>query len=128
MTLMNKLNQPDVAGEAFNFGPYEQYGVSNALLATKICELWGDKIMWQRGNPREEPFEFQSLSLEKSRQRLRWQPAFTFHEALQATTRWYRKWSEQRNSAAEGYLYDLNRELLIEHKKAASNLRIDWVN
>ena len=41
MTLMSRLDQKGVAGEAFNFGPYEQSGVSNALLATKICELWG---------------------------------------------------------------------------------------
>lgn len=128
LTLMSKLDQNGVAGEAFNFGPYEQHGVSNAVLATKICELWGSKIMWQRGTPREEPFEYQSLSFEKSRQRLRWQPAFTFYEALQATTRWYQRWAVEKAVAAEGYMYELNRELLIEHKNAARNLEIDWAS
>lgn len=128
MTLMSKLDQDGVAGEAFNFGPYEQYGVSNALLATKICELWGSGIMWQSGNPRDEPFEYQSLSFEKSRQRLRWRPAFTLYEALQATTRWYKKWAEHRAGATEGYMYSLNRELLLEHRTAASNLGINWAS
>src|SRR5438045_2796090 len=67
MTLMSRLHEEGVAGEAFNFGPYEQYGVSNALLATKICELWGGKIMRQSGNGREAPFEYQSIVFEKSR-------------------------------------------------------------
>jgi CDP-glucose 4,6-dehydratase len=39
MTLMSRLESDGVDGEAFNFGPHEPYGVSNGLLATKICEL-----------------------------------------------------------------------------------------
>jgi CDP-glucose 4,6-dehydratase len=126
MTLMSRLHEEGIAGEAFNFGPYEQYGVSNSLLATKICELWGGEIMWHSGTPREEPFEYQSLSFEKSRQRLGWRPAFTLYEALQATTRWYKTWAEQRIHAKEGYMYDLNRELLVDHRISAQNLGIDW--
>jgi len=126
MALMSRLDQDGIAGEAFNFGPYEQYGVSNGLLATKICELWGGGIMWRRGNPRDEPFENQSLSFDKSRQRLCWRPAFTLYEALQATTRWYKEWAERRCCANEGYMYDFNRGLLIEHRTAAGNLGIDW--
>jgi CDP-glucose 4,6-dehydratase len=126
MTLMSKLDQEGVAGEAFNFGPYEQHGVSNALLATKICELWGSGIMWQSGTLRDEPFEYQSLSFEKSRQRLGWRPAFTLFEALRATTRWYKDWAKQKGCATEGCMNELNRELLIEHQMAARNLEIEW--
>lgn len=126
MTLMSRIHEQGIAGEAFNFGPYEQYGVSNSLLATKICKLWGGEIMWHSGTPREEPFEYQSLSFEKSRQRLAWRPAFTLYEALQATTRWYKTWAERRMNAKEGYLYDLNLELLADHRIAAHHLGIDW--
>ena len=126
MTLMSLLEEEDIAGEAFNFGPYEQFGVSNALLATKICELWGTGVMWQGGAPREEPFEYQSLRTDKSRQRLGWRPAFTLYEALQATTRWYKAWAAMGPSVTEGSLYELNRALLAEHRSAAARLGVAW--
>jgi CDP-glucose 4,6-dehydratase len=126
MTLMSRLDMEGVAGEAFNFGPYEQFGVSNALLATKICELWGSDVMWKGGTPREEPFEYQSLSTEKSRQRLGWRPAFTLYEALQATTRWYKAWAALGSNVTEGCMYDLNCSLIAEHRAAAARLGVEW--
>jgi len=102
MTLISQLDREEIAGEAFNFGPYEQFGVSNALVATKICELWGSGVLWKSGAPREEPFEYQSLRTEKSRQRLGWRPAFTLYEALYATTRWYKAWAAFGSNISEG--------------------------
>jgi CDP-glucose 4,6-dehydratase len=126
MTLMSQLDKKEVAGEAFNFGPYEQFGVSNALLATKICELWGSDVMWKCGAPREEPFEYQSLRTEKSQKRLGWRPAFTLYEALRATTKWYKAWAELGSNVTEGCLYDLNCSLISEHRAAAARLGVEW--
>jgi CDP-glucose 4,6-dehydratase len=126
MSLMSQLDQKGVAGEAFNFGPYEQFGVSNALLATKICELWGSGVLWKGGAPREEPFEYQSLRTEKSQQRLGWRPAFTLYEALRDTTRWYKAWAELGTNVTEGCMYDLNSSLIAEHRAAAARLGIKW--
>jgi CDP-glucose 4,6-dehydratase len=126
MTLMSMLDTNEIAGQAFNFGPYEQHGVSNALLATKICELWGGGLMWRCGQPRDEPFEHQSLSFDKSRQRLLWRPAYTLYEAIQSTTRWYKEWSGQRGHSVEGCMSEFNRELLREHRAAANHLGIAW--
>lgn len=125
LTLMSRLDH-EIAGEAFNFGPREQFGVSNAELATTICELWGDGTHWESGQQREEPFEYQSISIEKSRSLLRWRPAFTLYEALQAATRWYKFWAEHKEHASEGYMHELNLGLLREHIVAARNLGIDW--
>jgi CDP-glucose 4,6-dehydratase len=126
MSLMSQLDRKGVAGEAFNFGPYEESGVSNALLATKICELWGSGVLWKGGAPREEPFEYQSLRTEKSQQRLGWRPAFTLYEALRATTRWYKAWAELGTNVTEGCMYDLNSSLIAEHRAAAARLGIKW--
>lgn len=126
MTLMSQLHRPDVSGQAFNFGPYEQIGVSNSLLATKICETWGSGIMWRSGATREEPFVHQSLNCAKSARVLHWRPAYTLYEALLSTTRWYRAWAAQQGEIRAGSLYELNRELLIEHRNAARNLGIAW--
>jgi CDP-glucose 4,6-dehydratase len=126
MSLMSRLDRKEVAGEAFNFGPYEQLGVSNALLATKICELWGSDVLWKGGAPREEPFEYQSLRTEKSQQRLGWRPAFTLYEALRATTFWYKAWAEWGSNVIEGCMYDLNCSLIAEHRAAAARLGVEW--
>jgi CDP-glucose 4,6-dehydratase len=126
MSLMSRLDQEGVAGEAFNFGPYEQLGVSNALLATKICELWGSGVLWKGGAIREEPFEYQSLRTEKSQQRLGWRPAFTLYEALRATTIWYKAWAELGLNVTEGCMYDLNCSLIAEHRAAAARLGVEW--
>jgi CDP-glucose 4,6-dehydratase len=126
MTLMSRLDGEDIAGNAFNFGPHEQFGVSNALLATKICELWGTGVTWKGSAPREEPFEYQSLNTEKSRRRLGWQPAFTLYEALTATTTWYKAWAALGSNVTEGCMYDLNCSLIEQHHSAAARLGIDW--
>jgi CDP-glucose 4,6-dehydratase len=126
MGLMSLLDREGVAGEAFNFGPYEQLGVSNGLLATKICDLWGSGVQWKGGAPREEPFEYQSLSIEKSRRQLGWRPAYTLYEALHATTAWYKAWTGLGANAAEGCLQDLNRSLIAEHRAAAARLGVEW--
>lgn len=126
MSLMTQLHRNDVAGQAFNFGPVEQYGVSNSHLATRICELWGGNIMWRSGVLREEPFEFQSLSIQKSHDLLDWRPAYSLDEALRDTTRWYRTWAELGSSTAEGCMYDLDVSLLDEHQKTAQRLGISW--
>jgi CDP-glucose 4,6-dehydratase len=126
MTLMSMLDVDGIAGEAFNFGPYEQHGVTNALLATKICELWGGNLMWRSGHPRDEPFEHQSLAFDKSRERLHWRPAYTLYEALRSTTRWYKEWTRQSACPGERCMVDFNRELLREHRIAANNLGIAW--
>ena len=127
LALMSKLDNEGVDGEAFNFGPHEQYGVENALLATKICELWGEGISWQSGPPRDEPFEKQSLSWDKARQRLAWQPAYTLYEALRDTARWYRAWAEKEKTSSKGSMFDFNRSLITDHQDAARRLGISWV-
>jgi len=126
MNLMSRLDCDGVDGEAFNFGPHERYGVSNGLLATKICELWGGDTHWTRGAARDEPFVNQSLNWDKSRERLLWEPAFTLYEGLRETTRWYQEWARWRKDAREGGLKELNASLIRDHREAAARLGIRW--
>jgi CDP-glucose 4,6-dehydratase len=126
MTLMSKLDSEDVDGEAFNFGPQEQNGVENGVLATKICELWGSGITWQSGPLRYEPFEKQALSWEKARQRLAWRPIYTLDQALRDTVRWYKRWA--KGNLAEGCMDELNRSLITRHREAAARSGIWWAH
>jgi CDP-glucose 4,6-dehydratase len=126
LSLMSRINREGIAGEAFNFGPYEQFGVSNALLATKICDLWGSGIMWKGSAPREEPFDYQSLCADKSWHRLGWRPAYTLYEALSATTAWYKAWAGLGSNLVEGAMYELDCSLIDQHRGAASRLGVEW--
>ena len=127
MSLMARLDEPEVRGQAFNFGPNEQ-GVTNALLATKICELWSTGIMWHGGKLRPEPFVTQALNWDKARQRLGWLPAFTLFETLIDSTAWYREWSKVRTTPTEGALSAFNANLLLKHYQAARNLGVWWAS
>jgi len=126
MSLMSQLDREGIAGEAFNFGPYEQLGVSNALLATKICELWGSGVLWKSGASREEPFEYQALRTDKSRHSLGWRPAFTLYEGLRASTTWYKTWAGLGSNVTEGCMYELNCSQIAEHRAAAARLGVEW--
>lgn len=126
MALMSRLDQDGVDGEAFNFGPHERVGVKNADLAAKICALWNPGISWKAGPPREEPFERQSLSWDKARQRLAWRPAFTLDEALRDTYRWYKEWFDRGKKSGEGSLQAFDHDLIGEHRDAARRQGIRW--
>lgn len=126
MTLMSKLDQDGIDGEAFNFGPHERFGVENGLVATKICQIWGSGIQWQSTKPRVEPFEKQALNWDKARQRLGWQPAYTIYEALSDIAQWYRAWVERGRSAQPGSMMDVNRALIQAHQQAAHHMGIGW--
>jgi len=80
------------------------------------------------GRPREEPFDYQSLSTDKSRQRLSWRPAFTLYEALSETTTWYKAWAALGQNVTEGCLYELNCGLIDRHRAAAARLGIEWAD
>lgn len=126
MTLMAALDHEGIDGEAFNFGPHEPYGIENGLIASKICDLWGAGISWQSGALREEPFEKQSLSWEKARRMLGWQPAYTIDDSLRDTTDWYREWAARGKDAGEGGMRDFNQKLLARHREAAVKAGVNW--
>ena len=83
-------------------------------------------MLWKTGAPREEPFEYQSLSTDKSRRTLGWRPAYDLSETLQATTRWYKAWARLGSNLTEGCMYDLNCLLIAEHRSAAAQLGLEW--
>lgn len=128
MSLMARLEEENVQGEAFNFGPHEQGGIANSFLATKICEQWGGNIRWQSGELRLEPFVTQALSWEKARLRLGWLPAFTLYEGIRDTVRWYREWALVKETPTEGSLNSLTQQLIEGHRESALRLGVWWAS
>lgn len=126
MSLMSELHRPEVNGQAFNFGPCEQYGVTNAMLATKICDLWGGDLSWHSGKRREEPFEFQSLSIRKSQEILGWRPVYTLYESLRDTADWYREWSTHEDTPPPGCMIETAAKLADRYERSAQRVGVKW--
>ncbi len=124
MALMSNLDRPNVAGEAFNFGPVEPRGVDNATLATRICAAWGESSRWTPGQGREEPFQDQALVWDKARTRLHWQPAFDLETTLAETTAWYRAWQTLPGTPGAMRRFDLDQ--VRRHRQRALEIGIPW--
>jgi CDP-glucose 4,6-dehydratase len=126
LTLMSKLDGEGIDGEAFNFGPQEQFGVANGVLASKICQVWGTGIEWRSTRPRSEPFEQQSLNWDKARQRLGWQPVYTLDQAVTDLAHWYRTWAERGCGRQPGSMAEVNCALIENHGRVARSLGLAW--
>jgi CDP-glucose 4,6-dehydratase len=128
MSIMARLEEHGVHGEAFNFGPQEQGGVPNGVLAELICEKWsGGQTKLQFGNLRSEPFVTQALSWHKAQERLGWRPAYSLEQAVEDTVQWYRAWSELHGKRLAP-LAAVNDELIKRHYQAALESDVWWAS
>ena len=125
MSLLARMHEDGVDGEPFNFGPHENPGVANGIVATKLCEIWGGGLSWEQGDPRAEPFEAQSLAWGKAQSRLGWTPAYTIDETLADVTSWYRHWYGLGDRSASGAMAEVNADLVARHREAAA-ARGNW--
>jgi CDP-glucose 4,6-dehydratase len=123
LSLLAQCGRGDVDGEAFNFGPQEALGVPNGDLATRICELWGSGIQWERGQGRAEPFVHQSLDCTKANRVLNWRPAYQLDQGLQALVEWHQAHAKHPE---DGALQSLTVEHIRRHTAAARAAGIGW--
>jgi CDP-glucose 4,6-dehydratase len=78
---------PDLRGEAFNFSNEIQVTVLD--LVKMVLNLMGSHLKPDVRNEASNEIRHQSLSAQKARDRLGWQPLFTLDEGLQKTIPWY---------------------------------------
>jgi CDP-glucose 4,6-dehydratase len=78
--------------EAWNFGPKAADVIPVKHLVDRIVELWGTGS-WELASGGLNPPEANvlSLSIEKARSRLRWEPRWPLEKALERTIEWYRR-------------------------------------
>jgi CDP-glucose 4,6-dehydratase len=127
MSMMARLDEEAVDGEAFNFGPRENPGLPNGVVATRICDIWGGES-WVQGDPRAEPFEAQSLDWAKAQRRLGWRPVYTIDDTLTDVADWYRAWADRGQGEVEGVMADVNAELVARHRDAARRAAVWWAS
>ncbi|MCA9969436.1 MAG: hypothetical protein KC425_04425, partial [Anaerolineales bacterium] len=85
------LQEGPAYGEAWNFGPLEQRGISTQEVAEKLIALWGNG-RWVHTDPGYAKVEtgLLRLSWEKAAARLGWRPVYTWEEALAEIVAWFK--------------------------------------
>ena len=91
MLLAEKLAEnPDLAGEAFNFSNESQLTVLD--LVKEILKVMDSGLEPDVRGEAENEIRHQYLSAEKARRELGWAPLFTTGQALERTVEWYREY------------------------------------
>ena len=94
LTLAERVGEPGLRGEAFNFGPGRAVAVLD--LASKLIRLGPHPdLTLDIQNTAKAEIRDQNLSSEKARRLLHWQPRISLDEGLERTMRWYQAFLEE---------------------------------
>ena len=112
-------------GEAWNFGPREQWGIPAQQLAEKLVDLWGSGN-WVHTDPGYAKVETGQLRLswEKAAARLGWQPVFTWDEALAEIVSWFKAYQRSETEAVD--MHEIGRRHIAAYTKHAKDLGLLW--
>jgi CDP-glucose 4,6-dehydratase len=83
---------PDLSGEAWNFGPLQSDHLTVENLIQHAIEIWGEgayHTISTKGQPHEAGLL--KLDISKAMAQLNWRPKLTSHEAIDWTISWYRQ-------------------------------------
>jgi CDP-glucose 4,6-dehydratase len=85
--------RPEMAAEAWNFGPRDEDARPVQWIVERMCDIWGEGARWTRDqgiHPHEA--HYLKLDISKARAQLGWQPRWTLAEALDRIVAWQRTW------------------------------------
>ncbi|MBI4160597.1 MAG: GDP-mannose 4,6-dehydratase [Candidatus Yanofskybacteria bacterium] len=88
MLLAEKMDNPQIHGQAFNFSNEIQMTVLEVV--RKIAEVMGSDAKPEIQNAARNEIQHQYLSAKKARELLGWKPLFTFEDGLKKTIDWYK--------------------------------------
>ena len=106
---------------AFNFGPTPDATRTVAELVQEMLKHWPGR--WEnRSNPTAvHEANLLSLSVEKAKQMLHWQPVWSFRRTIEHTVAWYRQ-----NQAASDTDPTLTRSQIADYSAEARQLNLPW--
>ncbi len=115
--------------EAWNFGPMEPAGVTTREVAEKAIELWGSGS-WVPADSGKSKIEVGLLRLnwDKAANRLAWRPVYTWEESLAETVKWFRLYHERKAGKEPLDMYGACVDHIVEYRKEASRLNLNWAN
>ena len=123
-----RLFQPDGNdyAEAWNFGPFEHQSVATEQIVKQAIALWGSGT-YEAGNVTER-VETQVLGLnwEKAAKRLQWRPCYTWKEAVEKTTGWFKRFNAKSPDTSPPDMYAVCSSQIMDYTKKAFDLNIAW--
>jgi CDP-glucose 4,6-dehydratase len=90
LTLCRKLmNEGPVYAEGWNFGSDDNDAKNVEWITRKICELWGDGVMYEiNKNPQPHEANYLKLDCTKAKTLLGWHPKWNIERAIQKIVDW----------------------------------------
>lgn len=82
---------------AWNFGPHDASIISVEKIVQEIIRLWGTGSYRVETTSTLHEAQLLKLDISKALTQLKWHPAYTIHEALEATITWYKTFYEGTN-------------------------------
>jgi CDP-glucose 4,6-dehydratase len=99
LLLASQLNEPDLHGESFNFGPSRPYTVMEIANAIQLLMGRSDISLTIKNHASHEILH-QSLNSNKAGRLLGWTPQFSLEEGLKKTIHWYEHFLKEQNAEA----------------------------
>ena len=117
-SMMALSQTPDQLCSAWNFGPQQSEGVSVQKLLEKLFEVWGSGS-WAGSNSDYAGIEAKtlSISIEKAKRELNWQPTWDIDTSISQTAKWYRKFYSDPSQS----MYESSRECIGEFTRSLNS-------
>lgn len=117
------LNNEEVAGESFNFGPLSDVNRTVEELIKEFVKTWGKGEWYVSGNNNKDKKESTLLKLncDKALSYLRWHAVLSFGETVEMTANWYKVFYN-----GEKNIYGVTVKQIEEYTKLAMQRRLMW--
>jgi CDP-glucose 4,6-dehydratase len=121
------LNDNDLNGEPFNFGPVSSQDITVKILLQNLAEIWGwnaidDAIKINDSKPTFNEAGLLKLNCNKAKNLIKWEPNLNFNETLIYISDWYKKYFLGSQN-----MYDFTLGQIDEYEKLGIDRKRDWI-
>ena len=107
---------PNLHGEAFNFGPSKLQNKTVLQLILQAKKSWKN-IKWKVSKEKNSKFESRLLKLNsnKAKRKIRWEPKLKFKDSINIVIEWYKTFYEKKEN-----LFDFSKKQLENYNRRIS--------
>lgn len=118
LCLANFLNKnPDIHGEAFNFGPSNKNNFSVSNLLKKFKSIWKE-VGWKKNSKKIfKESKLLKLNSNKAKKILKWRSVLSFNQIIQLTADWYKHYYLESKNMHIFSKLQIEKFMLIYQKK-----------
>jgi len=122
------LNDHNLNGEPFNFGPDSSQDITVKALLQNLAQIWGwndfdDAIKIHDFKPSFDEAGLLKLDCNKAKNFINWESNLDFNETLMFISEWYKNYFLTTQN-----LYNLTLDQIDKFEKLGSERKRDWIN